>query len=181
MTNTFRITTNPNCYQTNLVAVISSKNNRHWCKIDRFWNIWKCFQNGLHAWPALGGWGRFPQQEGVVGNHWAVVILQYHRGEEELLMITTTLHWRPLVFLWWLPLYLPVFYIQSEKPHTTYVIKQFGNEQSSNLWIVDSRVLSWDCENDHAQELDQVFRSAEVFWKACWWNYSVLSTQYIYI
>lgn len=74
-----------------------------------------------------------------------------------------------------------ILYSEWKTTHTTYIIKQFGNERSSNLWIVDSRVLSWDCENDHAQELDQVFRSAEVFWKACWWNYSVLSTQYIYI
>lgn len=81
--NTIRIIINLNCYQIYLIGVIASKNNRHYCKIDRFWNTWKCLQNGLHAWLAFGGWGRLSQQEGVVGNHGTVVILKYHRREEQ--------------------------------------------------------------------------------------------------
>lgn len=170
---------NFNCLQIYLVGVIACENNRHCGKINCLWNIWKCLQKGLHAWLALGGWGGFPQQQGVVGNHGAEVILKRHRGGSTAWVPprTGSSHWISSCWLndingtvlktvWKAPILFP----QTSGCHFTCSLK--AHEWRSYLWVVDSRMLSRDCEDHHSQKLDQVFRGGEGFWETCWRDYS---------
>lgn len=154
-----------------LVSVIACKNNRHWGKINWLWNVWKGLQNGLHAWLALGGWGGFPQQQGVVGHHGAEVVLKGHRGGSTAWVpLTSTLKQIGRLIFCLLRHRVDTSRVPSQLINKSYC--SLFNEWRSYLWIVDSRMLSGDCEDHHSQKLDQVFSGGEGFWETCWWEYS---------